>query len=84
MFVTHSDFAKCRMSSLGELYITNSWCHLRSDYIRRIIISDLYSLLWTFTYIMGGGGQQYVLIMERFEDARRAASPDHYIGCLRH
>ena len=42
--------------SMYVLY-NKCWCCLRSDFIRRYILSYLYTLLLTFTFILVGGGQ---------------------------
>ena len=47
------------------------WCYLRSDYIIHSLLSYLYPILRPLNSIVGGGVQQYVLLMARSLTARR-------------
>ena len=56
--------------AMGIIY-NKCWCYLSSDYIRRILLSDIYPLLWPFIYFVGSGGKYYVLLLARSVTSRR-------------
>ena len=64
--LSRSEFAKFRKRQIWLFYINSCWCCLIIDQIRNNIISDIYSLLLTFTSFVVGGGQYYVLLMTVF------------------
>ena len=58
---------------------TNSSCCIRSYYIKCICSVVSYLLLWPFASFVGGGIQQYIILLACSVTSRRVAFPAQYI-----